>query len=564
MNRPVPRPWLAPAGVVAALFAAYTLRFGYGYGSGDHDELVPSALALLSGERLFARDWLVQTVLDGVNVRTAFVWLLAVMGRAMPLPAAAAVLHVSAWAATAAGVYALGWTLARSRLAAAFGAALALVIAVAFPIGSNAVVASLVTPEGVAWALLVPALALWLAGRPAWAGAFVGVAAWFHLLAAALVGLWLAGATLAHGRAAGGRLRGLARLAVPAGALALPVLVPVALAQLGGAADPAGPSPLAVHAVFRNPWHHLFFSFPLGTQLKFWTLVAAGLAAARALHRSGRLRHGADVARLWALAALGGLTAVLFVEVWPVEAVAKLQLFKLAVPSALLASLTVGAWLAARVPRAWRDRSRGLVDRHRRWASGAVVAVVAAAMLPGAFGRGPYARRYQPVVQPSTPMGRVEAWARTKTPVGTLFLVPPSASTFRSHARRAVVITWNGFVFGDREMQLWHRRLMSVAPVAPPRGSDPRVALDRSYAARSASEWRRLRAAYDVDLAVVPDTLRLPFPVVFRTDGWQVVRLVPAAPYRMERNVGETLGGAAASTSGDAGAAGASALPSPQ
>lgn len=523
-----PRPWLAPAGLVAVLFALYTLRFGYQYGGGDHDELVPSVLALLSGGRLFARDWLVQTVLDGVNVRTAFVWLLALLGRAMPLAGAAAALHAVVWLATAAGVYALGWTLARSRLAAALGAALALLVTVAVPIGANAVVAPLVTPEGVAWALLVPALALWLSGRPATAGALIGVAAWFHLLAAALVGLWLAAATLWRWAARDSVVtpRTLVRLALPAVVLALPVLLPVALDQAAAGADPAGPSPLYVHAFFRNPWHHLFFSFPLATQAKFWTLMALGVAASMSLRRAGWLHHVHDVFRLWMLAAVAGAAGVLFVEVWPVALVAKLQLFKLAVPSALLASLCVGAWLAARVPTAWRDAARDRWARHGRLASALGVVAAAGLMGLGAAGRGPIASRIQPLTQPLTPMGRVEAWARTETPPGALFAVPPTASTFRSYARRSVVITWNGFVFGDREMQQWYRRLHAVAPIArPPRGSDPRAALDRRYAAHTVAEWERLRAAYGIDFAVVPDSVRLPYPVAFHTDGWTVWRM---------------------------------------
>ena len=75
-------------------------------------------------------------------------------------------------------IYALGVELTRSRLAAAAGTALALVVAVAFPIGANALVSPLLTPEGVAWALLVPALVAWLRRAPVAAGLLIGAAAW--------------------------------------------------------------------------------------------------------------------------------------------------------------------------------------------------------------------------------------------------------------------------------------------------------------------------------------------------------------------------------------------------
>jgi len=526
-------PWRAPLGGTVALLALYTMRFGYGYGAGDHDELIPSALALLSGGALFERDWLVQTVLDGVNVRTAFVWLLAVGGRVMPLAAWTGILHVAAWLATAAGVYALGWTLTRSRLGAAVGAALALLVAVAFPIGANSLVTPLLTPESVAWALLVPALGWWLRGHPLAAGAAIGVAAWFHLLAAGLVGLWLGLATLLR-RSAPGRLRTALLLGATALGAAAPVLLPVALDQLAGGAAPGGPSPFEVHAVFRNPWHHLFFSFPATTHAKFWTWLALGVGAGVWLARHGRLRHAGDLARLGAVAAGAAVVGVLFVEVWPVEAVAKLQVFKLAVPVTLLASVALGGALAAAVPVGWRSRGRAAWSRHGTRASVLVVVLVGALSAWGVAGGGPVAPRLQPLTHPATPAGQVEAWARAHTPRGALFAVPPSQSTFRSYARRATVITWNGFVFGDAEMQAWRRRLHDVAPIAPPaRGSDPRAALDRRYAARTPAEWAALCAAYGVDYAVVPDSVRLPYPTVFDVpgaDGQRVVRLTACRP----------------------------------
>ena len=70
-----------------ALLGAF-LRFGYVYGVGDQDELIPSVLHLLDPS-LFTQDWLVQTITSGVNVRTYFLWAVAlpsaVAGRLPPL-----------------------------------------------------------------------------------------------------------------------------------------------------------------------------------------------------------------------------------------------------------------------------------------------------------------------------------------------------------------------------------------------------------------------------------------------------------------------------------------------
>lgn len=527
LRRALRSPARIPLAVLATLLGVYTFRFGYAYGSGDHDELIPSVLALLDG-RLFTRDWLIQAVLTGVNVRTAFVVALAVAGKLAPLAVAVAGLHALVWSATAAGVYALGWELTRSRLAAALGTTLALVVAPTWAIGSNALVAPAVLPESVAWALALPALVLWLRGRWVAAGVLLGLAAWVHLLVGGLVGLWLGLVLLRRSVDARDtvRIRDAVRFGLAAVGTALPILVPVALDQATQHADPSGPSPLWVHAVFRNPWHHLFFSFAPGQQVRFWGMMALGVAALVGLRRRGGVHHASSIVRLWLVAAALGAVAVAFVEVWPVETVAKVQFFKLAVPSLLFAALLVGGVAASAVPTAWRTLAAAVWARAALPLGVLAVGLVALGIGMGVRGAGPYAGRLQPVTQPDTDLGRIETWARRETLDGALFVVPPSASTFRTYARRSVVITWNGFVFGDRAMQTWAERLLEVAPIdPPPRGADPRPDLDRAYAAQSPGDWIALASRYGADYAVVPDSLALPFPVAHHDRGWTVVRL---------------------------------------
>src|SRR5690554_1432897 len=80
-----------------AIVAAF-LRFGYDYGAGDQDELIPSILRLLDPS-LFTRDWLIRTVTDGVNVRTYFLWLAALPSLVLPPWLAVALLWVGVMAA---------------------------------------------------------------------------------------------------------------------------------------------------------------------------------------------------------------------------------------------------------------------------------------------------------------------------------------------------------------------------------------------------------------------------------------------------------------------------------
>ncbi len=519
--------------VLLLAFAAHMTRFGYGFGDGDHDELIPSAMALLD-PRLFGRDWLVQYVIDTVNVRTAFVWLVATAGRVAPLPVAVAALHGMVFLAAGAGLYALGVTLTRSRTAAALGTALALAVTPAFTLGGNAVVAPMLVPEGVAWALVLPAVALALRRRVVLAGVLLGVAAWVHLLTGLLPALALGAVALwrAAERAPGAPLGHALRLGAVFAVTALPVLLPVGLGQVGATAAGGGPSPFYIHAVFRNPFHHLLSAFPAGQHVRFWGLLALGAAGLWAMRRWGAAQYAPEVVRLWIVTLVAGALAAVFVEVVPVELVAKLQLFKLTVLANVLATLTAagGAVAFARAHGTGRlTPGRLRWGRAALWLSGGVAAL---ALIGAAAGTGPLASRVAPRQHAATPLAAVETWARERTPQGALFAVPPSVGTFRTGAQRALIANWHAFVFDDAAMGEWYARLYAVAPIAAPSPTaDRKPLLDAAYAARTAPQWRRIGARYGVDYVVERrGAPPLPFPVAYRNEAWAVYALGAAVP----------------------------------
>ncbi len=229
------RPRLPLFVALLTLVAAF-LRFGYVYGAGDQDELIPSLLHLLDGS-LFAQDWLVQTVASGINVRTYFLWLTALPSLVLPVWLSVLLLWIGVFVALCFGVYGLAHELVRDRLAAALSVPVVLVLTVKWTLGANSLAYDALVPEGVAWALAVPAITLFLQRRWGWAGALLGVATWFHLLAGAQTALVLGAVGL--GRAAmsadleGQKWRAdlldLVRFGGTFVLAALPILVPVAV-----------------------------------------------------------------------------------------------------------------------------------------------------------------------------------------------------------------------------------------------------------------------------------------------------------------------------------------------
>ena len=527
---------LAPAGPRSGLplFVALGtvvlafIRFGYAYGVGDQDELIPSVLHLLDGN-LFRQDWAIQTVTDGVTVRSYFLWLIAAPSALFPVWLATAALWLVTGIAVGYAVYYVAYELLHDRLAAAIAVPLALAVTVRWTIGANALHYPFLAPEGVAWAVSLLGVAAFLRGRLIPAGVLMGIGAWFHLLAglhpALLLGLWVVVGAAGRERP----LRDVFVFGVAFTVAALPILIPVGIDHLAAAtADPAGPSPLYVHAYFRNPFHHLLSATPAGQLLRFALVAVPGALAGLWLARRGGLQHARLLGVTAGLAILLILAGALLVEVAHSSLAAKLQFQKPTLLLVLGAAICISGAVVRAVPPRWRQWGLRMLEMRRTGLALVVVLMVAIGSLSA--GGWILGDRMQPLRHQETPLAEAERWAREHTRVDALFAIPPSVSTFRTTARRSVVANFAAFVFTDEAMQAWYNRLLAVAPIdRPPAGFGLPPVLDAAYHAHDADSWEELREQFGIDFALVRRPLDLPFQIVFENPGWRIYALTAPA-----------------------------------
>lgn len=520
-----------PLWVLLAIALAHFWRWGYAYGSGDHDEILPQALHVLDGD-LFTRDWFVQSQAEGVTVRTAFVWVLRVLCLVLPLPVAVAVAHVVVLLATIDGAYRLGLTLVPDQVGAALGTFAALVLVPHWTLGHNAITYNTMVPEALGWALALPAIRLFVKGRRLRAAGLLGLAGWFQPLVgvqtAAVLGL------VALWEAVVGRSPRRVGQAVAFGAVfafvAAPVFVPVLLTPPDPAAGAvARYSTFRVLAETRVPHHYLFFSFGWGSYVRFGLVAAAGLAALVALRRRGLLRPARFVLRFLIVIAGVCAFALVLTEGVPVLFVAKLQLFKLTVLATTVLALLAAAWVATTLPERVRTlATRGLAMRRWGWAAVAAGGLLTAALAAGGVGR-PAAKLF-PLTYARSDLAEVERWVRANTPKDALFLIPPSNTTFRIHARRSVAVNFKPTPYQEGAIHVWLDRLSAVAPAPlPERGGLAFVGvLDKAYAANAPADWTRLAGRFGAEFALV-DARHTPRPPpgepVIRVGDWAVYPL---------------------------------------
>jgi hypothetical protein len=149
-----------------------------------------------------------------------------------------------------------------------------------------------------------------------------------------------------------------------------------------------------------------------------------------------------------------------------------------------------------------------------------------AASAPGA----PLTERFRHRARAATPLGQMESWVRHHTPVDAVFLIPPSVSSFRSSARRAIVVNHKAFPFRDPDMMEWFSRIQDVAPLSVPSRAPPGMPalLDGAFAHLTAADLAIVCEKYGASFVLRSAPLPEPDPR-FRLEhvvnGWTLYRL---------------------------------------
>ena len=522
-----------PYPVYGIAFLLFLWRFGYAYASGDQDELIPFLTHLLDGS-LLGEDWFVQTQVEDFSVRTYFVWILRLLCMLMPLPVVVTGLYLILWLCIADGVYRLAFLCSHNQLASAASLVITLAVFHKWTLGANDLVYTMLVPEMLSWALALPAIRLFLHRRWILSACLLGLSAWFQLLVGLLTAgvLWM----IQVWSWLGDHKRDHARAALTFGITflisALPILIPIGLQQLQAGTVPDKPDVFYIVGPFRNPFHYMFFSFGPRAVVRFGLMVVLAMVSFVWLRRKQRVFHPNFIRRGFFVIAGICVIGFLATEMVPVLFIAKFQVFKLTVWVKLIMVVLICTAGVTLLP----DRLQGFLSAliKRAWPGWAVVGLMTGLTLIGWIQDAPIlTRRIQPLVHQQSALGQVEHWVRDHTPKDGIFAIPPSMSTFRSNAQRAVVVTYAAYPYKDEYMQAWYRRILDLAPIDPPhRGMGLKPILDAAYHTHNETAWLALRDRYNLDYLLIDTTQQtwpLSFETVYTQPPWTVYRL-PIAP----------------------------------
>jgi len=488
-----------PIWVYLIALAFLFVRFGYGFATGDQDEVLPFLIHTLDPS-FFTNDWFVQTQAGAFSVRTYFVWALVPFCRVFPIESVVLFVYLLLWLAIASGAFRLGIELTNSKSAAAIAVVASLGVLHKWGLGSNDMVYSMLVPEMASWAIALPAIRYWVIGRRSWGAALLGIATWFQLLVGLLIFAVLCLERLwqmleEENRAASAKafLRTVGWFSL----LALPAIIPIALQQLSSPAASAEPSIFYIVAPFRNPFHHMLFSFGAKSIIRFTILILGGAAALWWLTPGGQVKHSGFLFRLGSTILVVCAVTAIFTEWQPVLLIAKFQAFKLTVLMKLLVLILISAVIVGAVPDRLVALGERLLEpgRIRVWMLAGVLVAMAIGwnVLPGAVDGRLVATKHA-----RSDLGKMERWIESHADRNVVFAIPPSISSFRSNAKRAIVVNYAAFPYNDADMIEWYERIQAVAPVGEVEsGLGLKPKLDAAFSERTADEWRELARTYE-------------------------------------------------------------------
>ncbi len=493
----------------------YLLWRGYDYAISDQDEILPYLMHLLDAS-LYLSDWFVNVQLDTFGPRTLFVLIAWLPAKLFGVYATILGIYVASWFGISMALYTLSLQLTRERLSATLCVILALLLTPKFTLGGNDLVTWILTPSIPAWAFSLWGMVFFVRGRLGQAALLMGLGVWIQALVGLQIAMVCAFLLLwKHGWF--GRqpylFTGYFSLS------ALPALGPLIWFQLTRPNPEGFWSYFYILFEFRAPHHYMPLSFDPEQALRFAFLLVLGLAAFSQLPRS----HRVLVRRVLTITSVLCALSFLCTEVFQVEMIARLQLFKLTVLIKVFCVILVSNVAAQLILKFYRRILTAFFD-HGHYALGATALITATLLIitPDSLGIRPTSEKTSPE--------QVAIWARDSTEVDAIFAVPPGWDHFRSQAQRAIVINFKAVPFHQPYMSEWFTRLLDLAPITtPPRGgSDVIVRLDSAYLSLPKPDIQRLASKYGFDYLVRQEEAPLNgFELVYRATPWVVWKINP-------------------------------------
>ncbi|HUW57361.1 MAG TPA: DUF6798 domain-containing protein [Planctomycetota bacterium] len=119
----------------------------------------------------------------------------------------------------------------------------------------------------------------------------------------------------------------------------------------------------------------------------------------------------------------------------------------------------------------------------------------------------------------------VAGYAQEKTPKTAVFLTPPNLDRFLFTARRAIVVGFKAFPFGDEAMLEWRRRIRDCYGEVRGAGFHAEKEMIANYRHITEQKMRFIARKYGAAYAVLYEETPTAFPVLHQNTPYKLVKI---------------------------------------
>lgn len=438
--------WLLAVGV-ALLFA---FRYGYQFGTTDHEELLPPLYQLANPE-LYPHDFFMQHYLQGFNIRYYFIKILYAFQVVLPLQD----LFFSIWLLCLVLLnhiwYRIALLITNTEVSALLAPIAILFATYNFTLGGNSITYNMLIPAVPAKVLASLGLLYFLQRRFLFASIAFGIGSLFQILSSMQPYILCVMVMLYAWRTF--TLKQIISMLV--GGIIPLVLVIIPMWQSGyftGASPEQKQLANQILFTMRIPWHHLPSAFGFIQFAKFSSIVVVALWIIRKTKLSNTSPHIKTVTIFILIQLCIALLYYVLVEQLNVLGFAASQWFKSSMWVVAFATIIL-------VHAGARVFQQKLFLKH---AIAMVWVGVVFCCVWVALPQLPYAQkmrnRIQYHIHEPTDLTQMHIWIKQHTPVQSLFHIPPDNLSFASQAQRSTWVSTHAFVHRTTSILDWHQR----------------------------------------------------------------------------------------------------------
>ena len=251
---------------------------------------------------------------------------------------------------------------------------------------------------------------------------------------------------------------------------------------LAGSSNATSPEIFEIITIVRHRWHYLPFWFPVSDYLRFFTVLTIfGIILILGFRFYNRLLPSDHEKNKKLLTIVGGILiyciiGTIFVEIIPVTAIGKLELFRMTPFISLVAYLYI--FNAVSMPLSDLLNIQFNKFSKSKYLQIFLIIISICVLM--------YSVNVLSHINYNSPPDKYQemyTWIQNNTPEDSVFIIPPQGiETFRLGANRAIVVDWKAFPFRDEAVLGWYERINDVSDYS--NMSDERViALKQKYAA---------------------------------------------------------------------------------